>query len=181
MNSAVRGILLLTATFFCGGAPVCAAGPGTVNLVPPVAPATASAATSDDYGTLLCGSGLVAQSDSQCCPAGTDNTIRPWACTPPGVTDRQLFKGPGGVPLYCPGSDMFIVANSNSVWFSCADRDSTPFYPATALEGGIFCNNHGYGYLVRIEPWGTVGCVKVGESQGNGCIEAGTCYFVGGD
>jgi hypothetical protein len=75
---------------------------------------------------------------------------------------------------------MFIVSDRNLNWFSCADSDSTAMYTAAkGFDGCAFCREHGYGCLIRIEPWGTAGCIKVGDSQGDGCIEAGICSFGG--
>lgn len=157
-----------------------AAASGAVNLVKPVAPPAPVPAISGGDGTSACANGLVQQSDGRCCPAGTGNTIWPWVCTPPGLLQKQLFNGPEG-PLYCPGADMYIVGNRNGKWFSCATGDSTPLYPdAKTSAGQDFCTGHGYGYLIRINPWGTAGCVKVGDSQGDGCIEAGSCSYQGG-
>lgn len=159
--------------------PAAAAGTGVVNLVKPVIAPPAVAALDDGEDELICENGLVLQKDGQCCPPGTANDLWPTVCTPLGTIDDQIFNFKD-VTHYCPSADMYIVSDKNWNWFSCADRDSTPMYPAAkGKEGSRFCMDHGYGYLLKIKPWGTVGCIQVGDSQGDGCIEAGTCSFKG--
>jgi len=73
---------------------------------------------------------------------------------------------------------MFIVSDKNNSWFSCADSESTALYPLpNDRDAYKFCMTHGYGFLVKIRPWSVAGCIKYGESQGDGCIEAGTCSY----
>lgn len=153
-----------------------AAERGVVNLVAAVMPEAPLGSVEGEDDEPLCENGLVLQKDGQCCPTGTNNDLWPNACTPVGTIDDQIFSY-NDATYYCPDADMFIIGDRNWKWFSCADSDSTPLYPAAGTEGSKFCMEHGYGYLLKIKPWGTVGCVKVGESQGDGCIEAGTCSF----
>lgn len=154
-----------------------AAGKGVVNFVKPIVPPPAVAAIDDDEVEVVCEDGLVPQKNGQCCPGGTGNDLWTSVCTPLGTINDQIFNY-NDTPHYCPSADMFIVSDKNLNWFSCADRDSKPMYPeARGRAGSQFCVDHGYGFLLKIRPWGTVGCVQVGDSQGDGCIEAGTCTF----
>lgn len=152
-------------------------GAGEVKLVQPIVPPAAIEAVVGNNGKQICENDLVLQKDGKCCPEGTNNNLWPTVCTPLGTIDDQIFNF-NDVARYCPSSDMFIVSDKNWKWFSCAASDSTVMYPAAkSTEGSKFCRDHGYGSLLKIKPWGTVGCVKVGDSQGDGCIEAGTCSF----
>jgi hypothetical protein len=179
MKVSFRMIGLFAVTLSVLAAHASAAGTGVANLVKPIAPPAPLETIVDDTGKRRCGDGLVLQKDGRCCPKGTNNGLWPNACTPVGTIDDQIFNY-NDIPHYCPSADMFIVSDKNWKWFSCADNDSTPLYPAAKeTEGSKFCMKHGYGYLLKIKPWGTVGCVKVGDSQGDGCIEAGTCSFGG--
>ncbi|RNC69406.1 MAG: hypothetical protein ED859_07960 [Desulfuromonadales bacterium] len=156
-----------------------AADRGVVNLVAPIIPEAALDAVEGEDDEPVCENDLVLQKDGRCCPEGTDNTLWPDVCTPVGTIDHQIFNS-NDATRYCPDSDMFIVSDNKWNWFSCADSDSSPLNTGpTGTELSTFCMKHGYGYLLKIKPWGTVGCVKVGESQGDGCIEAGTCSFDG--
>lgn len=151
-----------------------------VNLIEPVVPTVTVEAAADAKGKLVCENGLEMQKSGHCCPRGTDNSLWSGVCTPVGTVDDQIFNGPDGT-RFCPSSDMFIVSDKERNWISCAASDSAPMYAsAKKSEGSEFCMKHGYGYLIRINPWGTVGCIKTGDSQGDGCIEAGTCSFVSG-
>lgn len=171
-------VCLLVVSLF-GVAVDSSAASGVVNFVKPVVPPPAVDAIDDGEDELLCENGLVLQKNGRCCPQGTTNDLWPGVCTPVGTIEDQLFNEDDAT-YYCPGADMFIVSDRNRKWFSCADRDSVPMYPAAQQsEGGKFCRDHGYGYLIRIRPWGVAGCVQVGDSQGDGCIEAGTCSFGG--
>lgn len=150
---------------------------GVVNLVKPIIPSNVTNAIKDDKGKLICENGLMMRNDGKCCPTGTNNNLWPTVCTPTGTIDDQIFNA-GDITQYCPGSEMFIVSDKDGNWISCADGNSRVFYPnAKKSVGSKFCRDHGYGYLIKIKPWGTVGCIKHGDSQGNGCIEAGTCSF----
>jgi len=152
---------------------------GVVNLVPPIAAPAAVDAVEGEDDEPACENGLVLQENGRCCPPGTNNSLWPDVCTPIGAMEGQLFNL-GEIPHYCPRADMFIVSDKNWNWFSCADRNSRPLNTGpTGTDLSRFCMEHGYGYLLKIDPWGTVGCVRVGESQGDGCIEAGTCSFGG--
>lgn len=154
-----------------------AADTGTVNMVKPIIAPLAVEALKNAKGGLACEAGLVLQKDGQCCPEGTNNNLWPTVCTPSGTIDDQIFNF-NGISQYCPNANMFIVSDKNRNWFSCADSNSTAMYPvAKKSEGSEFCMKHDYGYLIKIKPWGTVGCIKVGDSQGDGCIEAGSCSF----
>ena len=155
-----------------------AADTGTVNLVKPIVAPLAVEALKNATGGLACENGLVIQKNGQCCPVGSTNDNKwPLVCTPVGTIDSQIFNN-NDVTQYCPSADMFIVSDKNINW-TCASSDSTVMYPAAkGGEGGELCREHGYGHLIKIKPRGTVGCVKVGDSQGDGCIEAGTCSFV---
>lgn len=156
-----------------------AAAPGVLNLVKPIVPPHAVFAVHDGKGALICENGFALQKNGSCCPDGTNNDLWPGVCTPIGTIDDQLFNF-NDTAHYCPSADMFIVSDKNWKWFSCADRDSVAIYAAAKRsEGGKFCRDHGYAYLIKIKPWGAVGCIKAGDSQGDGCIEAGTCSFVG--
>lgn len=153
-----------------------AAGAGVVNFVKPVVPPSARDATDDGKGNPLCGDGLVLQKNGRCCPEGTANDLWPGVCTPVGTIEDQLFNQ-DDITYYCPSADMYIVSDRNRNWFSCADSGSVPLY--AAARQSTFCRDHGYGYLLKIRPWGVAGCVRVGDSLGDGCIEAGTCSFSG--
>lgn len=154
-----------------------AADTGTVNLVKPIVAPPAVEALKNAKGGLVCEAGLVLQKNGQCCPEGTNNNLWATVCTPSGTIDDQIFNF-NDIAHYCPSADMFIVSDKNWKWFSCADKASSPLYSkATGTEGSKFCRDHGYGSLLKIRPWGTVGCVTVGDSQGDGCIEAGSCAF----
>ncbi|MBC8017785.1 MAG: hypothetical protein H7X83_04590 [Verrucomicrobia bacterium] len=154
-----------------------AAESGTVNLVKPIVAPLAVEAIKNATVGLACENGLVLQKNGFCCPAGSTNDNKwPSVCTPVGTIDSQIFSD-NDVVQYCPSADMFIVSDKNINW-TCASSDSTVMYPdAKGSEGGKFCRKHGYGHLIKIKPRGTVGCVKTGDSQGDGCIEAGTCSF----
>jgi hypothetical protein len=157
-----------------------AADKGVLNLVKPIVPPDAAVSVKDSSGKQTCQNSLVLQKNGQCCPAGTNNDVWKEVCTPDGTVDGQIFNGVGG-NQYCPNADMFIVSNKTGNWFSCAASDSKAFYTAAIkYEGSRFCLKHGYGFLIKIKPWGTVGCIKYGDSQGDGCIEAGTCSYVSG-
>jgi hypothetical protein len=148
-----------------------------VNLVKSIVAPSADEALKDAKGGLACEDGLVLQKNGYCCPEGTSN-VWPYVCTPIGTIDDQIFNF-NEIAHYCPSADMFIVSDKNLNWFSCADSRSTPLYAtAKSSEMDNFCREHGYGLLIKIKPWGTAGCIKAGESQGDGCIEAGTCSFV---
>lgn len=150
---------------------------GVLNLVKPIVPPNAVSSVPDGSGKLTCEKGLVVQKSGHCCPPGTNNNLWPGVCTPLGTIDDQIFNF-NEITHYCPSADMFIVSDKNWKWFSCADSGSTAFYSAAKnSEGSKFCREHGYGSLLKIKPWGTVGCIKYGDSQGDGCIEAGTCSF----
>lgn len=179
MKIHVKAIFLTAAVW---SALVCnsfAADTETVNLVKAIVAPLAGEAKKDVNGRPACEAGLVLQKDGQCCPEGTNNTLWPTVCTPSGTIDDQIFNF-NDIAHYCPSADMFIVSDKNWKWFSCADRNSRPLYPdAKERAGSKFCHEHGYGSLLKIKPWGTVGCIKIGDSQGDGCIEAGTCSFSG--
>lgn len=130
-------------------------------------------------GTVSCGQGAERQASGVCCPTGMTNSLWPQVCVPSGTIDDQIFNGPDGT-RYCPRTDMFIVSDKARNWTSCAPSDSTPLNRVQGSPGSEFCMKHGYGYLIKIKPWGTVGCIKTGDSQGDGCIEAGTCSFTPG-
>ena len=151
---------------------------GAVNLVKPVVAPLAVEAIIDAKGRLVCEVGLVLMKNGSCCPEGTTNDNKwPLVCTLPGTIEDQIFNF-NKITHYCPSSDMYIVSDKNRKWFSCADSNSSAMYAvAKKSEGSEFCMKHGYGYLIKIKPSGTVGCVKVDDSQGDGCIEAGTCSF----
>ncbi|GLI38608.1 hypothetical protein KI811_09840 [Geobacter hydrogenophilus] len=154
-----------------------AAERGVVNLVKPLQPQPPIDAVENEVDDMVCEQGFVMQEDGRCCAEGTDNGMWADVCTPTGTVEGQVFNY-NEIPHYCPSSDMFIVSDRNLNWFSCADSDSTAMYTAAkGFEGCQFCRDHGYGCLIRIKPWGTVGCIQVGDSQGDGCIEAGTCAF----
>lgn len=157
-----------------------AAETGAVHLVAPiVAPAAVDSVEGEDDEP-TCNDGLTLQENERCCPRGmVSGEPWPYVCVPDGTMERQIFNF-GEITHYCPGPDMFIVSDRNRNWLSCADAGSSPLYPAAKGDaGGAFCREHGYGYLIKIDPWGQAGCVKVGDSQGDGCIEAGTCSFSG--
>jgi hypothetical protein len=144
-----------------------------LNLVTPVVPPTAVVA--GDKGA--CDEGHVLQENGFCCPAGTSNKTWEEVCTPPGITKAQIFRGPG-VVQYCPRDDMYIVSDKNNDWISCAAGNSTVLYPLPDKHRAYkFCLEHGYGYLLKIKPRADAGCIKHGDSLGDGCIEAGTCIF----
>lgn len=178
MKIHVKAIFLTTVVWCALVLHSYAADAGTVNLVKPVAPPLAVEAVKDAKGGLTCEDGLVLQKNGHCCPKGSTNDNRwPLVCTPPGLIDGQIFNY-NNVTLYCPSADMLIVSDKNNKWFSCAGSDSTVLYPLPDKpEAYKFCLKHGYGYLIKILTWRDAGCIKYGESQGDGCIEAGTCFF----
>lgn len=156
-----------------------AAESGAVNLVNPVVPTAVKEALTNAVGRVCEDRQVLQKNGTDCCPEGTDNNLWQNICTPVGTVARQIFKN-NGSPFYCPNADMFIVSDKHLNRFSCADKDSRPMYSAAkGFTGSKFCGDHGYGSLLKINPKGTVGCVKVGDSQGDGCIEAGTCSFSG--
>ncbi|MBT1072508.1 hypothetical protein [Pelotalea chapellei] len=153
------------------------AGASEVNLIQPVLPPASLEAVVGKNGIKICEDGHVLQKDGQCCPEGTSNNLWSSVCTPFNIIEDQIFNY-NDVARYCPSSDMFIVSDKNWKWFSCAASDSTVMYSAAkGTEGSKFCRDHGYGSLLKIKPWGTVGCIKIGDSQGDGCIETGKCSF----
>lgn len=171
--------LIVTAAVIAGSAlNASSAEKGIVNLVQPIVPPVAVEAVRDAKGNVVCLDGQVLQKNGACCPKGTTNDNKwPLVCTPVGTIDAQIFNA-HDTTQYCPSADMFIVSDKNMDW-TCADSASTVMYPdAKGSEGGKFCRKHGYAHLIKIKPRGTVGCVKFGDSQGDGCIEAGTCSFV---
>lgn len=178
MKIHVKAIFLTAAVWPASVFNSFAADTGTVNLVKPVVAPLAVEAIKDATGKPACEAGLVLQKSGFCCPAGSTNDNRwPLVCTPVGAIDDQIFNY-NDITHYCPSADMFIVSDKNRNWFSCADSNSTAMYAmAKKFEGSEFCIKHGYGYLLKIKPWGTVGCIKTDDSQGDGCIEAGTCSF----
>lgn len=130
-------------------------------------------------GKSVCPEGQVLQKGGVCCPTGTNNSLWSQVCVPNGTIDDQIFNSPAGT-RYCPKADMFIVSGKTRNWTSCAASDSTPLNRVQGSPGSEFCMGHGYGYLIKIKPWGTVGCIRTDDSQGDGCIEAGTCSFAPG-
>lgn len=177
MKNSSRLIYLLAVTFQFMLLNAHAATTSVLNLVKPIVPPDAVGTVSSGNAEQICENGLVLQSKGKCCPAGTNNNLWSDVCTPDGTIDGQIFNR-FEVTQYCPDSDMFIVSDKKGDWFSCANSNSAAFYTtATKFEGSKFCMSHGYGFLIKINPWGTVGCIKYGDSQGDGCIEAGTCFF----
>jgi len=178
MKIHVKAILLTAAVWSALVFNSFAAESGVVNLVTPAVPIAAKVVLTNAVGGRVCEDGHVLQKDgTHCCPEGTNNNLWQNICTPAGTISQQIFKNNDN-PYYCPSADMFIVSDKQLKRFSCADRDSKPLYPAAkGFEGSKFCGDHGYGSLLKIKPKGTVGCVKVGDNQGDGCIEAGTCTF----
>lgn len=172
----IKSICLLTFCFSTLAINAYAVDKNVLNLVKPVIPAAViNAVNDDDDDEPACENGLILQKDKRCCPSGTNNNLWSEVCTPLGTIDNQIFNSKD-ITYFCPSADMFIVGDHKHIWFSCADGNSTPLYSgATKFEGSKFCREHGYGYLIKINPWGTVGCIKYGDSQGDGCIEAGTC------
>lgn len=170
-------ILAAAVTSLAGNA--LSADKGVVNLVEPVVAPVAVEAVKDAKGKTACTEGQVLQKNGACCPTGMTNTLWQTVCVPNGTIDDQIFNSPEGT-RYCPKNDMFIVSDKTRTWTSCAASDSTPLNRAEGSPGSEFCMGHGYGYLLKIKPWGTVGCIKIGDSQGDGCIEAGTCSFASG-
>lgn len=149
-----------------------------VNLITPIVAPIAKEALKSAKGGLACEEGLLLQKNGYCCPEGTSN-LWPYTCTPIGTIDDQIFNF-NDTTYYCPSANMFIVSDKNGKWFSCADSASTAMYAAAKKsEGSKFCSDHGYGYMIKIKPWGTVGCIIAGDNQSDGCIEAGTCSFGG--
>lgn len=157
-----------------------AAEKDVLNLVKPIVAPLVKEAHKNDKGGLVCEDGFVLQKNGSCCPTGTNNDLWSSACPPIGIIKDQIFTASDDTTRYCPSADMFIVSDKNRQWFSCASSNSSAMYTAAkGFEGSTFCVQHSYGYLVKIKPWGTVGCIKIGDSQGDGCIEAGTCSFGG--
>lgn len=180
MKIQLRKIVMAATVFTCLAVNAFSADKGVVNLIQPVVPPVVVEAVKDAEGKATCPEGLVLQKNGACCPKRTTNDNQwPLVCTPIGTIDSQIFNS-HDVTQYCPSADMFIVSDKDINW-TCADSDSTVMYPAAkGSEGGEFCRKHGYGHLIKIKPRGTVGCIKIGDSQGDGCIEAGTCSFVSG-
>ncbi|MSN26293.1 MAG: hypothetical protein GJV46_10555 [Geobacter sp.] len=179
MIKRVRSICLLVFCFSGFAFNAFAADKNIINLVKPVIPVSAVYAAKNDIGKPFCENDLLLQKNGRCCPAGTNNDLWSDVCTPLGTIDDQIFNS-RDITYYCPSADMFIVGDSKHVWFSCADGNSKPLYgESIKFKDSKFCRDHGYGYLLRIKPWGMAGCIKYGDSQGDGCIEAGTCTYGG--
>jgi len=177
MKIKIKTICLLTFSLSVLVVSAYAADRNILNLVKPVVPVSVVDAMKDANGKQLCENGLIQQKNGRCCPAGTNNNLWTDVCTPLGTIDDQIFNS-RDITYYCPSADMFIVGDSKHVWFSCADGNSKPLYgESIKFKDSKFCRDHGYGYLLRIKPWGMAGCIKYGDSQGDGCIEAGTCTY----